>query len=509
MIRSTFSGFAMAQQALSANQKAIDVAGQNLSNINTVGYSRQRLDLASITPIGNSYTSSHNENKVGQGVTMTGVSQIRDPYLDIQYRNQITKVGTADATDQILESLGNIFDETETAGVRDALNDVITQMKLIASSSSSSDESLDLLVRSSFESMINIIHEKSTALSDLEEEVADKMDEVLVENVNSCLEQIAELNAAIKNSQVLGNNALELQDQRNQLIDDLATYLPIEVQYQDIASAFGGGVQELTISFKATDGTVHTLVSNDEYASLDFEVDETATPMYSLNLQGVGATTSTDIADLMENGVFKGNMDMLNKSEVFDGSDVKGIGYYEEMFDVFVSQIADTMNTLNGDPLFTTSDGSTEFTAENIQISKDWITGATTLNKSGNATAPDGDYTNILKMIDALTSDEISASVTVGGTSVNVYNGTIQGIYDGIQNVQALERRTSSTLLNSHLTVLNQITDSKDSVSSVSQDEEVMDLMRYQQSYNAASRLMTTMDEILDKLINSTGVVGR
>ncbi len=508
MIRSTFAGFTMAQQALLANQKAIDVAGQNLSNINTTGYSRQRLDLASITPIGNSYTSSHNENKVGQGVTMTGVSQIRDPYLDIQYRNQITKVGTADSMDQILEDIGNIFDETEVSGVRDAFNDVITQLKLIASSSSSSDDSLDLLVRSSFESMINIIHDKASALNDLEEEVANKMDDVLVENVNSCLEQISQLNIAIKNSQVLGNTALELQDRRNQLIDDLATYLPIDVKYTDIGSAFGV-VQELEITFKDTAGNSHVLISGEEAGSFTFDIDETADPVYSLNLQGVGATTVTNVSDLIGNGVFKGNMDMLNKSEAFDGTDAKGIGYYGEMLDVFVGQIAETLNTMNGSDLFTISDGSGEFTAENIRISQEWIEGTVTLNKSGDATKPDGDYTNILKMIDALTSDEVSVNVTVGGTSVNVYNGTIQGIYDGIQNIQALERRTSSTLLSSHMTVLNEITNSKDSVSSVSQDEEVMDLMKYQQSYNAASRLMTTMDELLDKLINSTGVVGR
>ena len=126
MIRSTFAGFTMAQHALSASQRAIDVAGQNLSNVNTAGYTRQRLDLASINPVGASYGSSSFDNKVGQGVMMKGIIQIRDPYLDIQYRNQIAKVGTADATDKILEKIGNIFDETDTAAIRTALNDVIS-----------------------------------------------------------------------------------------------------------------------------------------------------------------------------------------------------------------------------------------------------------------------------------------------------------------------------------------------------------------------------------------------
>ena len=161
MIRSTFAGFTMAQQALSANQRAIDVAGQNLSNINTPGYTRQRLDLASISPVGASFSSSVYDNKVGQGVMMKGISQIRDPFLDIQYRNQIAKVGTADAEDQILERLGEIFDETDSAAVREAFNNVITQLKNMANPQDGGASSTDALVRSSFEVLINAIHELS------------------------------------------------------------------------------------------------------------------------------------------------------------------------------------------------------------------------------------------------------------------------------------------------------------------------------------------------------------
>ena len=64
-------------------------------------------------------------------------------------------------------------------------------------------------------------------------------------------------------------------------------------------------------------------------------------------------------------------------------------------------------------------------------------------------------------------------------------------------------------ILNTRTTVLNQISDDKDSVSGVWMDEEVMSLMKYSQSYNAASRLMTVMDEILERLITQTGVCGR
>ncbi len=97
MTRSTFSGFTIAQLAMTASQRALDVTGQNIANINTKGYTRQQVDLVSINLRGAEPTSSNPGSKIGYGVEVSGISQIRDPFLDVQYRNQIAKVGTADA----------------------------------------------------------------------------------------------------------------------------------------------------------------------------------------------------------------------------------------------------------------------------------------------------------------------------------------------------------------------------------------------------------------------------
>ncbi len=506
MVTSTFSGFSMGQLALMASQTAIDITGQNISNINTPGYTRQTLDLVSITPNGLSHAASHNENKVGQGVMMTGVSQIRDPYLDMQYRNQIVKVGTADATDQVLKSIGDIFDESVTEGIRVGLNEVVTQLKNIANSANAGDESLDTLVRTSFEVLINQIHQNASQLEGVEEELVAKMEDTLVPNVNQILKEIAQLNESIKVSQVLGNPALELQDQRNTLLDDLATYLPIDVSYTDTLTTLN--VQELKVTFKDENGAEHTLIDGVEFGEFTFSYDA-ATDQYAMNLEDIAGTT-TNISNLMGDGVFKGNMDMLNKSGEFDNppTDVKGIGFYEQLFDAFVNELATKLNTLNepNAPLFTTTGGATTgFTATNIKISDGWMDGTTSLLLSKETGAGSTDYSNILSMVNAIISDE--TSITNNGNLI--YTGTIQGIYDSIQNVQSIERSASSVILSSHVSVLNQISDSKESISGVSLDEETMNLMRYQQSYGAASRLVTTLDEMLDKLINGTGVVGR
>ena len=96
MIRSTFGGFSLALSGLNASQKSLDVTGQNITNMNTTGYTRQRLDLYSIGGTGVGPYSFISETKVGQGTMMQSVSQLRDPYLDYQFRTQLAKVGTQD-----------------------------------------------------------------------------------------------------------------------------------------------------------------------------------------------------------------------------------------------------------------------------------------------------------------------------------------------------------------------------------------------------------------------------
>ena len=187
--------------------------------------------------------------------------------------------------------------------------------------------------------------------------------------------------------------------------------------------------------------------------------------------------------------------------------------------DRFVKKVNDlnllwlTKNLIYG-LLFETSDGSTTFTAENIRISEEWMSGkvhiTTTTTTNPGATGDNSSaYENVQRMIYALTSKNHSFKTGNAATDTQVFEGTFLEAYTFLQNTQATERSSISAILTNRTTVLNQIADSKDSVSGVNLDEEVMSMMQYQQSYNAAARLMTALDEILDKLINNPGVVGR
>lgn len=537
MIRSTFAGFNTAQLAMMASQRGLDVTGQNLSNINTTGYTRQRLDLLSLNPVGNSIGSSAFDAKVGQGVMMRGVSQIRDPFLDIQYRGEVPKVGTVEAKDDILASIGDIFDESDSEAIRTRLSAIVSQLTNLATPENAGSGSADALVRSACEVLLDSLHQNGSAIANVRTELINKMNQSVMPQLETYLEEIKNLNISIRNSQILGNPALELQDQRNQMLDELAEYMPIEVTYH--TKDMGGGIKvdTLEVKLKLSNGNKVSLINDSERGELKFEVDKKTK-------KGVlKATAAKDpdkpttkpaeqlVTDQLSNGILKGNLDMLNKSEAFDhpASDTKGIGYYEQTFNMFVNEFATKMNKLNSKdgsgtdcPLFETTDGTTTFTATNIKLSDKWVNGETKITLSKKQDAGSTDYENVLKMINALSSDEIKFEIQP--TDANgkpaedqqgapirkqVFKGTFFECYNNIQNTQALERQSTTSLLKNHQTVADQVADSRESVSGVNMDEEVMDLMRFSQSYNAASRLMTTMDELLERLITNTGVVGR
>ena len=231
MLRATFSGFSVARGAMGASQKALDVTGQNISNVYTEGYTRQRLDQVSFASGYGNFASTNYVAQIGNGVLVTGVSQVRDPYLDIQYRNQMANVGAADAKASVLEEIESVFDETMKSAIKDAFSDL--ESKLLDLANSTGAELDDSIVRSSIQSLVSLFHFNATSMATKREQVTDDFENKSVRQVNELLKDIAELNKTIKSSHVLGYPALELQDERNGLLDKLASYVPIQVEYQD------------------------------------------------------------------------------------------------------------------------------------------------------------------------------------------------------------------------------------------------------------------------------------
>ncbi|MBE5976650.1 MAG: flagellar hook-associated protein FlgK [Paenibacillaceae bacterium] len=680
MTRSTFSGFTIAQLAMTASQRALDVTGQNIANINTKGYTRQQVDLVSLNLKGADPTSSGKGSKIGYGVEVTGISQIRDPFLDVQYRNQIAKVGTADARQAGLDQLADIFDETDRDALKKALSDLSSSLDQLSSNANNSE--FDSIVRSRSQVLLNYIHQKATDLKTTREETMYGLENTDIKTVNSLLSDIGELNDTIWKGQILGNPSLELMDQRNSKLDELAGYLPISVSYKEVKIGSSEKYSYPVVMLNGSNGIGYELTAgehgeNTASFSMEKNKDLNGNPDGTVRISVIPATNypkgidvsalKTDITNYLKDGAIKGTVDLLNKSGELDdpATDFRGFGYYEKTLDSIVQTFAKTFNDLNGNmqpytganvmpssgtaramtttgsekaefafgfsnttgnflsgetinfngtvytfgdgsgttikigdtlddslgnlasrlstefaslnvngslvegewsydssskkltwasklplssgteitsssikftdkstisflykanssniknfDLFKTSDGSKDFTASNIKINDDWMNNSIHIIASHDPDAGSTANDNILKMLKSLTdSREFKYQYTTtdsGGNktskSISFYTGNFSECYSTLENNQGIDSSSNKAILDNHVSVVQQTANNKDSVSGVSLDDEGINLMHYQKSFSAAARFMTTLDQALDVLINSTGVVGR
>lgn len=534
MIRSTFAGFTTAQLGMAASQRALDVTGQNIANINTPGYTRQRLDITSLNTQKGDFYNSNSTIKVGFGVEMTGISQLRDPFLDAQYRSQISKLGTTDAHVAGYEQLASVLDETTMEGVRAALRSISSSLSTLSTQAGNKEH--DTAVRSNMQVLLNLFRENSTRLSEIHEDMRKGFASTDISDLNEILENISELNKSIKNSQILGNPALELQDQRNSLLDELGSYLPITVKYRDEMVGPGQTVEVLDVNFLDSSGQNHILISDGRASRFTTDISGEPVTLSFTDADGntkqiAGNDDKGNYVELLGSGTLKGTLDFLNKSGDFDASDFKGLGYYEKALDALVNKFATEFNNANkavkkdpntgkplnpieyeNRPLFeTATGGTTGFTASNIKIASGWLNGDygitisdKVINDETGSTANEG-IMNMVKLLDK----SLDFEYTTGSGSVKFFTGNFYDCFANIENTLAIDTKSGNTMLQNQISVLNQTSNSRDGVSGVQIDEEGMNLLHYNQSYNAAARLMTTLDEALDKLINGTGVVGR
>lgn len=557
MVRATFSGFNTALSALQANQKRLDITGQNLSNMNTAGYTRQQLEASSLNytnPI--SHYSNGNETAVGFGVSMDRVSQIRDPYLDIQYRSQSADCSYTNRLQTALNSLSKVLDETTISGIRKAFDDVLSTLTSMQDPAKVSDPIYESELRTKMQSVCNLFNQASRQITQAEQNEFQRLtgegssEQGDVQKINDILRQIGDLNVQIKRNQVAGHPSLELQDQRNLLLDELSGYIPIETRYYKDDAHSGNNAydhdangavigkkdwpDDLEVSMNYIDakgksqklilvngsdlgadgltknyGQLSVLkgdhqtaasVSDPTNISIKFE----KAPSYKGKGQAANNNVYAELNGIrFEGGSLQASLDMLQKKgtgNVINGStavdDVRGYQYYSGKLDQLALTFAKSMNDINNGKKHrdqnllsnSTNDSTTGITAGNIGISKGWTSGTVHISTDGTNRTD-----TILDMIAAM-------------KDTKKLNGkTFADYMNNLSTQLASDSSSNQTALKTGTTVLNSIQDSRDSLSGVSLDEEATNMMAYVSAYNAASRLMTALDEVLNTLISNTG----
>lgn len=270
----TFGSFTQARLAIYAAQTGLNVTGNNISNINTPGYTRQRVDQVSLYAAGADRYYAEGDIRVGQGALVKSLSQIRSPYLDIRFRTENAKVGYMDSKLESLGEIATILDEVAKGDVtkgEDGYGILGLEFKKLVTAlqnvvDQTGHQEYDDTVRQTCKNLISKFNRYAADLEEVRQNNVDKLDKDMME-INNYLRTIRELNEEIRKCNIHGDPALELKDERNRQLDALSELIDINVIYDEEEISAGFKVEKLVV--KLDDANPDDSVTTDESLLID------------------------------------------------------------------------------------------------------------------------------------------------------------------------------------------------------------------------------------------------
>ncbi len=453
----SFTTLEIARSALATSRAALEIAGHNVANANTPGYVRQRLRLA---PLSSAYTF----NAAGGGVTVAGIDRLRDQCLETQINHQEGRLGRESSLTASLQRIQNIFPDLQEQGISHALSDLFSAAERLQVNPGSPASREELLFHAG-----SLCYELNEAVRKLGEEERNVNAELenQVARFNQLLHQVAELNGKIM---LLGENTGDLKVLREEAIRELAR----------LGGAMGldqpSGSQDVLL------GGVR-LVQDTTVTELRLYPD----PLNpSRQLVAAGDIEQPDNL----NGIIAGLLEVRDQH----------ITRWNDHLNTLARTIADAFNAqhatgydLDGRPggdFFVYDPGAP---ASTLAVSEAIRTDNRLLAAASTSWGPPGDGTNA-GLLAGLRNQPLFSGGTI---TVGEYHAElIHAIgFETSRNISALEaRRSLVQSLDNHY--INQ--------AGVSLDEEAVDVMRYQQMYNAAARLISAAMAMMDSLMELT-----
>ena len=483
----SFGGLYISISGLKASQLSLNTVSHNISNANNRNYVRQ-----SAIHTNNPYTKiGDGKIEMGTGVHVSQVRQIRDEFLDQKLRREMPSFGYYYAKSQILEDVEGVFNEITNSGLQKVMDGFWNNWNELYKE----PESLTIrgLVHESAVAFADTVNHISNQLNDIQQNL-NKQISTKVGEVNQILDGIANINKSIKSAEGESNKikANDYRDERNALIDRLSELLPI-TSYEDPHGA-------TVVSLYGKD-----LVNGNHVNKLDIQMDNTG-------LGHIYWGDSNDKIDLKSKGELAGFIDVRDKSVV----------EYKDRLDLLVGNMAEAINSIHKEGydlegnqnkldffsgVTANADGKYKDVAANIKVNSDLAD----LNKiavSGSEGIGDGD---IAKKIYEIRKEALygifnseDPSGMPGEKTMN-----IDDFYRDLVLALALEREESRTVSDNQGFLIRSIDERRKGLSSVSLDEEMADMIKFQHSYSANSRVINTLDEMIDTIVNKLGVVGR
>jgi flagellar hook-associated protein 1 len=514
-MRSTFHGLETARRALSTQQTAIQTTGHNIANASTPGYSRQRVNFQQEDAYpGNSFIKPQIPGQIGTGVKAGSIQRIREDFLDLQYRGENNKFGYWDARSEALGKMEEVLKEPSDTGLKTTMDRFWQSLQDLAVNPDNSGARS--VVRERGIALSETFNYLSTSLQSIRKDIKSQL-EVTKDEINSIAVQINNLNqqiAAVEPHKYLPN---DLYDQRDALVDKLSQMVDIKITNIDSGEgALDIAEGSYNIDIVGKDGSIlGTLVDARTRTVNEFKINDPDNDSF-IDSVSIGVGT-IDVDKFSSQGKVLGLIESYGYE--YETTDTAGNittvekGTYPDMLadlDSMAYEIVTAFNQVHEEAYG--MDGTTTGTSFFESINQSGAAGAIKLHDDILA---DGGEFKIATSLDGNPGDgsnAINLADILKGKSVTLSDGTTVKAdfsYENIIGQMAVDAQQAMRLRENSDNLRVSVEGRRQSVSGVSLDEEMTNLVQFQHAYNAAARTITAVDEMLDTIINGMGRVGR
>ena len=452
------------RDALMTQQLAISVTGQNIANVNTPGYSRQRVNLES-------KVINSTQGPFGAGVIDRGIVRSFDQFLNAHIQEEIQQKGTWQSQNAAMQQTEIIFDEASGDGLSQHMSQFWNAWQDLTLNPSGYAERKALTTAS--EDLASNFHEKYQYLDQMQKDMDGRIS-AATDEINSLASQITNLNEKIVQMEINGSPANDFRDKRELLINQLSEKINLAT------SEDSQGRVTLTLG----DGKV--LVGNPPFGKLTTTVNASGHK---------DVVWDSDPATSINGNISSGNLrGWMNVRDTL-------VPAYKDKLDTLAGQIIDQVNAvhragqgLDGSGSPAGIDFFSGDSASTIQVNPQVLSDVNKIAAAGGNVLPGlirGDNTQAVAMA------ELQNKLAMDGGSA-----TFDTFYNTLVSRVGSDAQNASMNLEHHTATVDQMENYRESICGVSLDEEMVNLVKYQQGYAAAAKLIDTVQQMMDTVIN-------
>jgi len=508
---STFSGLNTVMRGLTAQQVALNTVGHNVSNANTTGYSRQTVNLAA-APSETIY-GSQGAMQIGSGVTITSITRIRDAFMDSQMWKENATLGSSQEQQNLLAKIEGVFQEPSDTGIQTVLNQFTTAWQTLATNAS--DDSARIAVRQRGVELVDAIQHAASQLTDQVTDINNSI-EIKVNDVNKITESILALNKQISYSEQMsgGAKANDLRDQRDVLVDQLSSLINVNVT-EDAAGNYR--VQSGPNLLVEGNSRIELSTRMDYDPDFNYPVMKIdAGTFQNIQFSGgeiQGLTTVRDETILGKQG-YMSQLDTMSQFLLRDFNAIHRAGYGT---DSDGTANVGTNRNFFGASGVDYGDAATVASMQNgdwlraLDVNQDLFDATTGLGKIAAktlATQGNASGDNAVKLFQSFQQNVTDllpaglAALSTGDQATLGKTSSLNSFYASLIGGLGVQSQNAERMTDNQKTLVAQIETWRASTAGVNMDEEMTNMIRFQQGYNSSAKVITTMNDMLDKLIN-------